>query len=64
MILLLPCDAGEVAAKPTEGACRADVGVRDAPPTRLRRVPLPRFSGRRDQAGVKLRGPADDSVRA
>ena len=38
--LLLPCEAGEVAAQPTEGACAAQ-----APSTTLRVVPLPRYAG-------------------
>ncbi len=46
--LLLPCEAGEVAAQPTEGACAAD-----APSTTLRVVPLPRFAGEEKQVRGK-----------
>ena len=43
---ILPCAAGEVAAKPAEGASSAPkVELGSAPSTMLRMVPLPRFAG-------------------
>jgi hypothetical protein len=50
--LLLPCEAGEVAAQPTEGAYAAH-----APSTTLCVVPLPRYAGEENVVmGQSLQG--------
>jgi predicted metal-binding protein len=46
--VLLPCEAGEVAAQPTEGA-----STTDAPTATLRAVPFPRFAGE-ERGGLRI----------
>jgi predicted metal-binding protein len=46
--VLLPCEAGELAAQPTEGACTTDVSTAS-----LRAVPLRRFAGE-ERGGLRI----------